>query len=63
MTKPGLRHPLTQDTQKMITDCLDIVVSRQVAIEKETGTHTKIEYLASMGGVIPVWSWCLLRQK
>ncbi|CAB9539470.1 hypothetical protein [uncultured Gammaproteobacteria bacterium] len=43
MTKPGLRHPLTQDTQKMITDCLDIVVSRQVAIEKETGTHTKMK--------------------
>ncbi|AYQ57293.1 hypothetical protein BTHERMOSOX_1541 [Bathymodiolus thermophilus thioautotrophic gill symbiont] len=43
MTKPGLRHPLTQDTQKMITDCLDIVVSRQVAIEKEAGTHTKMK--------------------
>jgi hypothetical protein len=27
MTKPGLRHPLAQDTQRMITDCLDIVVS------------------------------------
>ncbi|MBA5248003.1 MAG: hypothetical protein FE834_00480 [Gammaproteobacteria bacterium] len=41
MTKPGLRHPLTEQTQKMITDCLDIVVSRQVAIEKDSGTHTK----------------------
>jgi hypothetical protein len=27
----------------MITDCLDIVVSRQVAIEKESGTHTKMK--------------------
>ena len=43
MTKPGLRHPLTTETQKMITDCLDIVVSRQVAIEKESGTHAKIK--------------------
>lgn len=43
MTKPGLRHPLTQNTQKMITDCLDIVVSRQVAIEKESNTHTKMK--------------------
>ncbi|SMN13030.1 hypothetical protein BHECKSOX2_1601 [Bathymodiolus heckerae thiotrophic gill symbiont] len=43
MTKPGLRHPLTKDTQKMITDCLDIVVSRQVAIEKESGSHTKMK--------------------
>ena len=42
MTKPGLRHPLTEQTQKMITDCLDIVVSRQVAIEKEAGSHTKM---------------------
>ncbi len=43
MTKPGLRHPLTEQTQKMITDCLDIVVSRQVAIEKDSGTHTKMK--------------------
>ncbi|TEU19395.1 MAG: hypothetical protein E3I13_04375 [Gammaproteobacteria bacterium] len=43
MTKPGLRHPLTEGTQKMITDCLDIVISRQTAIEKESGTHTKMK--------------------
>jgi hypothetical protein len=43
MTKPGLRHPLTQQTQKMITDCLDVVISRQVAIEKDNGTHTKMK--------------------
>ena len=43
MTKPGLRHPLTEGTQKMITDCLDIVISRQTAIEKEAGTHTKMK--------------------
>ncbi|SMM97779.1 hypothetical protein SPONN_2430 [uncultured Candidatus Thioglobus sp.] len=43
MTKPNLRHPLTPQTQKMITDCLDIVVSRQVAIEKESGAHTKMK--------------------
>jgi len=43
MTKPGLRHPLTEGTQKMITDCLDIVISRQTAIEKDLGTHTKMK--------------------
>ena len=43
MTKPGLRHPLTKDTQKMITDCLDVVTSRQIAIEKESGSHTKMK--------------------
>ncbi len=43
MTKPGMRHPLTEQTQKMITDCLDVVVSRQVAIEKDSGTHTKMK--------------------
>lgn len=43
MTKPGMRHPLSTDTQKMITDCLDIIISRQVAIEKESGTHTKMK--------------------
>ena len=43
MTKPGLRHPLTKDTQKMITDCLNIVISRQTEIEKQAGTHTKMK--------------------
>ncbi len=43
MTKPGLRHPLTENTQKMITDCLNLVISRQTDIEKETGTHTKMK--------------------
>ena len=43
MTKPGLRHPLTEGTQKMITDCLDIVISRQTAIEKDSGTHTEMK--------------------
>ncbi len=43
MTKPGLRHPLTENTQKMITDCLDIVTSRQTAIEKQEGAHTKMK--------------------
>lgn len=43
MTKPGLRHPLTQETQKMMTDCLDIVSSRQIAIEKQAGTHSKMK--------------------
>lgn len=41
MTQPGLKHPLSQATQKMITDCLDIVSSRQIAIEKSLGTHTR----------------------
>ncbi len=43
MTKPGLRHPLTENTQKMITDCLNIVISRQAEIEKEAGTYTKMK--------------------
>ncbi|ABL02097.1 hypothetical protein Rmag_0319 [Candidatus Ruthia magnifica str. Cm (Calyptogena magnifica)] len=43
MTKPGLKHPLSQVTQKMITDCLDIVTSRQIAIEKSLGTHTRMK--------------------
>jgi hypothetical protein len=43
MTKPGLRHPLSENTQKMITDCLDIVISRQTAIEKSTGNHTPMK--------------------
>jgi hypothetical protein len=43
MTKPGLRHPLTTNTQKMITDCLNLVVSRQTDIEKKAGTHTKMK--------------------
>jgi hypothetical protein len=47
MTKPGLRHPLAQDTQRMITNCLDIVVSRQVAIEKESITKFNIKTMAS----------------
>ncbi|ALE52016.1 hypothetical protein SP60_01430 [Candidatus Thioglobus autotrophicus] len=43
MTKPGLRHPLTENTQKMITDCLNLVISRQTEIEKQSGTHTKMK--------------------
>ena len=43
MTKPGLRHPLSEQTQKMITDCLDIVSSRQIAIEKTAGQHTEMK--------------------
>lgn len=43
MTKPGLRHPLSEQTQKMITDCLDVVSSRQIAIEKEAGTHSEMK--------------------
>jgi len=27
----------------MITDCLDIVISRQTAIEKDSGTHTEMK--------------------
>jgi hypothetical protein len=33
MTKPGLRHQLTENTQKMITVCLNLVISRQTDIE------------------------------
>ena len=43
MTKPGLRHPLAESTQKMITDCLDVVTSRQIAIEKASGSHTEMK--------------------
>jgi hypothetical protein len=43
VTKPGLRHPLTKETQQMITDCLDIISSRQMAIEKSTDKHTKMK--------------------
>lgn len=43
MTKPGLRHPLSEQTQKMITDCLDVVASRQIAIEKDLGKHTQMK--------------------
>ncbi len=39
----GLKHPLSQATQKMITDCLDIVISRQIAIEKSSGSHTRMK--------------------
>ena len=28
-TKPELKHPLTKNTQMMITDCLDIIASQQ----------------------------------
>ncbi|QKQ23808.1 hypothetical protein HUE58_01075 [Candidatus Ruthia endofausta] len=43
MTQSGLKHPLSQATQKMITDCLDIVTSRQIAIEKSSGSHTRMK--------------------
>ena len=43
MTQPGLKHPLSESTQKMMTDCLDIVTSRQMAIDKEQGQHTKMK--------------------
>ncbi len=43
MTQPGLKHPLSESTQKMITDCLDIVTSRQMAFEKKSGSHTKMK--------------------
>lgn len=43
MTKPGLKHPLTDKTQGMITDCLDIITKRQAEIEQSSGTHTKMK--------------------
>ena len=43
MTQPGLKHPLSESTQKMMTDCLDIVTSRQMAIDKDQGKHTKMK--------------------
>lgn len=47
MTKPGLRHPLSNKTQQMIADCLDVVTSRQISIEKSTGRHTKMKPIYS----------------
>ena len=43
MTQPGLKHPLTENTQKMITDCHENVTSRQMAIEKDSGNHSKMK--------------------
>ena len=43
MTKPGLRHPLSTNTQKMITDCLDLISSRQLDLEKAMGSHTEMK--------------------
>ncbi|MBE8189636.1 MAG: hypothetical protein HAW58_01940 [Candidatus Thioglobus sp.] len=43
MTKPGLRHPLSEQTQKMMSDCLDIISSRQISIEKKSKSHTKMQ--------------------
>ncbi len=43
ITRPGLKHPLSKVTQEMITDCLDIVTSRQIAIEKSSGIHTNMK--------------------
>lgn len=37
MTKPGLAHPLSENTRTMVTDCLNLVSIRQVEIEKEMG--------------------------
>ena len=43
MTKPGLKHPLTTQTQGMITDCLDVISKRQVEIEKSHNNHTPMK--------------------
>ncbi len=43
MTKPGLRHPLSKNTQAMITDLFAIVSKRRVEIEKKRGIHTKMK--------------------
>ena len=56
MTKPGLRHPLTTDTQKMISDCLDVVSSRQMAIDKESGAHTNMKPVYSDEQIVQSFS-------
>ncbi len=43
MTKPGLKHPLTTQTQGMITDCLEIIGKRKMDIEKAAGTHRQMK--------------------
>ncbi|NOX42360.1 MAG: segregation and condensation protein A [Gammaproteobacteria bacterium] len=36
-TKPGLKHPLTEDTIISIRDCLSLISAREQEILKETG--------------------------
>lgn len=43
MTKPGLAHPLAEKTRHMITDCLNLVSTRQVEIEKEAGNFNDMK--------------------
>jgi hypothetical protein len=43
MTKPGLAHPLTENTRMMITDCLNLITARQVEIEKEQGNFNDMK--------------------
>lgn len=43
MTKPGLKHPLTDKTQVMMTDCLSVISQRQTEIEKISGSHTPMK--------------------
>jgi hypothetical protein len=43
MTKPGLAHPLTENTRMMITDCLNLITARQVEIEKEQGNFSDMK--------------------
>ena len=43
MTKPGLKHPLSKNTQLMITDLFAIISKRQVEIEKERGVHSEMK--------------------
>ena len=43
MTKPGMRHPLEENTRHMITDCLNLVSQRQVEIEKEQGSFADMK--------------------
>jgi hypothetical protein len=43
MTKPGLAHPLNENTRMMITDCLNLITARQVEIEKEQGKFNNMK--------------------
>jgi hypothetical protein len=43
MTKPGMKHPLEEKTRMMITDCLNLVASRQIEIEKELGKFSDMK--------------------
>ncbi len=43
MTKPGLKHPLSKETQLMISDCFGIISNRRKEIEQKNNKYTKMK--------------------